>query len=194
MTTASAIALVSAALVAGCHVHPGNGDTVTGAIAGVVFTARDAYATQSSSGTPSPLPRTSSLVIVVTSVADGCASAPALRAGSTTVEVSITRQGGEPIPSGTYDADGGAQQGVTVTALVQRTDAACRLASFEASTAGTLSLEVVEPSHVSGSFSLTFPDGSVAGSFEAPFCQAGAEAGAIGPRDAAPEAAALCGP
>jgi hypothetical protein len=156
-----------AIVLAACH-GSGNGITVRGQIAGVTFVGKDAYATESSSPIDQPPPRTYSLAVVVTSFTSACAIAPAMPAGATVVEVSITRAGGAVV-SGTYGADGGVD-GLEVTALLERADEGCQLGNIEAATGGTVTVDIVQPTDVRGTVSLHFPDGTIEGNFVAPFC------------------------
>lgn len=176
MRTLAAVTLVgvvlAGALAGGCHVKAGNENTVTGTIAGVVFRAKEGYATQGTSSPGIPPIKTWALSFFVSDGAAECTADPG--PGSSTIEVTLTRQNA-PIASGTYGADGGISDGVQVTALFQRLDDAGNPDDVEAAIDGSVVLEVLQPDEVRGTLSLTFPHGSVTGSFLAPFC--GADAG-----------------
>jgi hypothetical protein len=171
-----ALALAFAIALAACH-GSGNAITVRGQIAGVTFVGKDAYATESSSPIDQPPPRTYSLAVVVTGFANACAVAPGMPAGSTIVEVSITRAGGAVV-SGTYGADGGVD-GLEVTALLERADEGCQLGNLEVATGGTVTVDIVQPTEVRGTVSLHFPDGTIEGNFVAPFCGGASDDAAV---------------
>jgi hypothetical protein len=193
MRSAVVLACVSAACAAGCHAQAGSSESVRGVLAGVLFVAQDGYATQSISSTLQPPPRIWSLDVVLTDYTGACATASTLRAGGTTVQVSIVREG-ERVAPGTYGTDGGA--GLRLTAILQRTDAACQLARLETASAASVTIDVVEGAAVRGTLSLRFPDGVLSGNFVAPYCDSDAEAPPPGDAssDASAEAAATCGP
>lgn len=173
------LALIAPLTAGACSTAPSGGNSVRGSVGGVAFTALDSYATESAP-VGAPATPTWSVVVVVSDYADACASASVLRAQGRTVQVSVTSLDG-PVAPGSYDAaDAGAGARVRVTAVLERTDALCRVASVEAATAGSITLASVGESGVSGSLRLTFPDGSVSGAFRADVCggDAGGEAGA----------------
>lgn len=164
---------------------PGGGTSVSGFVGGAPFTARDSYATQGSSPTSSGLPA-QSITIVITDYTGACAGP---HAGSTSLVMSITHQGGAVL-AGTYGADAGGDE--QVAALLQRTDAQCHLGAVDALTSGTITLDSISGTDVAGSFQLTFHAGSLSGNFRAAVCgsdagtsvgddaSAGLDAGAIG--------------
>jgi hypothetical protein len=167
MRTLAAVALVGAALAGACHLKAGNEQTVTGTISGALFRAKQAYSTQGTSSPGVPPVRTWTIAFFVTDTDEECAASPA--PGGTTIEVTLTRENA-PLSSGTYGADGGTTDGVRVTALLQRVDGAGSLDDVEVATDGSVVINVIEPDEVRGTLSLTFPNGSVSGTFVAPFC------------------------
>jgi hypothetical protein len=168
---ARSLALLAPMGVAACGTGAqGGGASVSGVVGGAPFTARDSYATQGRSATSSGLPE-ASVTIVITDYAGACATAGAY-AGGTTLVLTITRQGAAVVP-GTYGADGGG--GEQVSAALQRTDAQCHLGAVDTMSSGSVTLDSVSATEVAGSFQLTFPDGSLSGSFHAAPC--GADAG-----------------
>ena len=173
MKAIAVVGILGLALTGACHVKESNEQTVIGTIAGVLFKAVDAHATQGASPAGNPPQQTFTTAVFVSDVQGECGlgSVP----GGTTIEVIVTRTSA-PVSSGTYGADGGTD-GVLVTALLQRLDVAGRPVDVETATSGSITMDIVEPSEVRGSLSLAFPRGSVSGTFVAPFSCAGDDAG-----------------
>lgn len=168
MRAIAVIALLGVVLAGACHVKEGDETNVTGTIGGVLFKSQDAYATQGASPAGNPPQQTYTIGVFVTDLQGECGVAAA--AGGTTIAVTVTREGA-PVASETYGADGGSD-GVIVSAILERLDQGGRPIDVETATSGSITMDIVEPNEVRGSLSLTFPRGSLSGTFAAPFCGA----------------------
>jgi hypothetical protein len=72
------------------------------------------------------------------------------------------------VQPGTYTIN--AHGAETATAEFAKVDAKCQSTLMDAATGGTVTITTFSTSEVSGAFQLTFPDGSLSGSFDAPAC------------------------
>jgi hypothetical protein len=75
-----------------------------------------------------------------------------------------------PIASGTYPVPSAVVGQPFGAAFFNQVDSTCGLVVFAEAISGSITLTEVSDVRVSGSFSLTFPDGALEGSFDAPAC------------------------
>lgn len=187
-----AILLAAAASLAACSSSPSGGSAVqtngsgsaAGTVNGASFPVADAYSSEDIFTSPNPdgtVDTTYTVSIVLESFAGICAWRSTVggddtKKNSSNVFLNVL-SGGAPVTAGTYafaPAAGGALAIGEVVFLgsVQSLDGDCEGESIDA-TDGSITVASVDGGVYVGTYSLTFPSGTVTGSFSASDCPAG---------------------
>jgi hypothetical protein len=146
-------------------VEPGN--SVTGSAGGVSLTANGAVAINA------PDDGTGTLSIILANVSlDGvCTSAqagtPTQPASMTWLNLEAFDIGSKTVSTGTYSWNNGPGTG---DANLYQSSSTCETTAGDSAYKGTIKVTAISSSTVSGTFELTFEDGTMSGSFSAPIC------------------------
>ena len=165
-----------------CACGSGSPTHVTTSGGATAFTGVEAFSVLvqatvlSSAGDPSyPL---SEVVILVASTRGACArvEAKAIKATSTSVQLSVSHDTADAIPVGTYPIGVLSRGNPTPTASVTAisVDNSCQVSTQPTQArSGTVTLSQISPGEVSGSVDVTLEDGTkLVGAFRAPHCTA----------------------
>lgn len=176
----------------------GDVNNVSGIVGAIAFKAKTSVAQSVSLGTT---PASYELSIEVADYGELCAetevSVSSIAgglpiAGTTSLTIVLDRTN-SPIQPGTYSvasASAGspltgpstpAPGTVTVSTLLTRFDSNCNQTENEAASSGTISIQGIESDAASGTLHLTFPDGSLSGSFHAAPCTESSSTGTLIP-------------
>ena len=131
--------------------------------------------------TPTGAGGTSSGVeLLITSAPDYCAlfSASQSRANITSLILAVSIDGTKAPGPGVY-AVPGAAGGPSPVGVYLKVDGSCNATSNFSAKSGTITLEAVSTTWVSGSFALTFDTGTLTGTFSAPSCASPSSSGTV---------------
>ena len=162
---------------------------VTGTVGKIGFKSKASVAQSASFGTEPP----SYFLTIVIADYNGLCPAEAVAggvagglpiAGATSLTISLTRAD-VPIAPGTYtvasSSSGSSSTAVSVITQLERFDGTCNETENEAATSGSIVVEGVSANAASGSVNLTFPDGTLSGSFQAAACTQAESMGTFSP-------------